>query len=78
MEKYIIFGFAMFVILGILAMNANRWAISMQKNYVQDALVKYGNPRGWNNPARLNLFKALFWFFGLIVALTVYSFIFNP
>ena len=63
--------------LFFLSQNTGKRASSLQKYYIDQSNKMSGDSGGWDEPWKLQLFKALVIFFGLMAILGIYVLVFS-
>ena len=67
------------ILLGVTCiLNSHEWASRIQMLYVKQANRMYGNNKGWDQPWRPTLFRAVVIFLGFLLIIVAYPIIFGP
>jgi hypothetical protein len=76
LKTLIFFAFAMGVVI-TLAKRSSGWAVELQHYYMRQSVKMYGQNGNWEKPWIRQLFKALIFFFGLMLMLGAYVLLFS-
>ena len=77
MLKIIVFTILVIVETVILYHNTNKWALSLQQTLSSESKKLYDNTIGWEKNWRLRLLKIMIVFFGVVIMLIIFSFLFG-